>query len=294
MRFSIITPTFNRVGRLARAIQSVIDQSFPAFEHIVVDGGSTDGTGELLATFPHLTVISEPDEGLYDAINKGIRAADGDVIVILNDDDVLLPVALEVAHQALQKDRSADTFAGQVMVAQDHDDRPVRIGSARLLRMNPRAQVAGTNLFNGRFFRRRIFERVGLFDSRYRASADTEFLGRCFLAGVTVTYVEQPVYQYTIHPDALTFHGGALEEEFIVERMDIAEDHLSMARDDTARRYWRRWMWWWTFYRAVRWGSRRTWTDFGRLVKAEPAGVPDFLLQCAWHALTRSERRGRA
>lgn len=294
VRFSIITPTLNRAERLAQAIQSANHQSVAPFEHIIVDGGSTDGTHDLLASFPNLTLISGPDAGLYDAINKGIRLAQGEVIVLLNDDDLLLPNALGVARRALDNDPLADMFAGQVVVKQEGGHGPpVLIGSARLRELNPRAHAAGTNLFNARFFRRHVFDRVGTFDIRYLASADTEFLGRCFLAGVTVASVEEPVYQYTVHSGAITFHGEPLAEPLIAERIEIARDHLSAPIDRAAHSYWRRWLWWWTFYRAIRWGSLGRWAAFGRLVKEEPTGVADFVVQCGWHLTTRAERRGR-
>ena len=93
MRISIVTPTLNRAHFLAQAIDSVLAQNDSDVEHIVVDGISTDGTVELLARYPHLRVIREPDTGLYDALNKGLRAATGDMIGWLNSDDLFAPDA---------------------------------------------------------------------------------------------------------------------------------------------------------------------------------------------------------
>lgn len=293
--FSVITPTLDRAEQLAQAIASVNDQSVAPLEHIIVDGGSTDGTHQVLAGFPHLKVISEPDQGLYDAINKGIRIAQGDVLVFLNDDDILLPDALEAALNAFAASPWADTFAGRVVVGpEDPTLAPVVIGSPRLQRMNPRAHTSGTNLFNARFFRRDVFDRVGLFDSRYVASADTEFLGRCFLANVSVVPVASPVYRYVVHAGALTFHGNRLSEELIRERIEIAKDRVDSTDSIRTTRYWRRWLWWWTFYRALRWGSASRWTEFGQLVREDPLGSFDFIAQCFWHAATRRERHGRS
>ena len=77
-RLSIVTPCLNRAATIGAAIDSVLAQGEPGVQHIVVDGGSTDGTAEILARYPHLTVIREKDRNLYDAINKGLRAARGD------------------------------------------------------------------------------------------------------------------------------------------------------------------------------------------------------------------------
>ncbi|MDV7390150.1 glycosyltransferase, partial [Arthrospira platensis SPKY1] len=89
MKISIITVTLNRCDTLRDALESVLGQTIPV-EYIIVDGGSTDGTLELLATYGGriARVISEPDQGIYDAMNKGIRAATGDIIGMLNADDV--------------------------------------------------------------------------------------------------------------------------------------------------------------------------------------------------------------
>ena len=92
--FSIVTPTLNRRELLEWTLRSIRGQSYPDLEHVVVDGGSTDGTLALLAefegTYP-LRWISEPDGGMYNAINKGLRMASGDILAYLNSDDLYFP-----------------------------------------------------------------------------------------------------------------------------------------------------------------------------------------------------------
>ena len=89
---------------LVEALASVARQDWPEIEHIVVDGGSTDGTLELVANRPELRLIDGPDQGVYDALNKGIAAATGDVICFLNSDDALEPGALAAAAAAFSED----------------------------------------------------------------------------------------------------------------------------------------------------------------------------------------------
>ena len=84
MKISVITASLNRKDLIRWAVQSVLDQRYSEFEHWIIDGGSTDGTLELLKDYPHVKIISEPDCGVYDAWNKGISHAEGDVISILN------------------------------------------------------------------------------------------------------------------------------------------------------------------------------------------------------------------
>ena len=91
MRITIVTPSLNRGSMLADALESVVAQNDPDLEHIVVDGGSTDTTAEVLARFPTVKVLRGADRNLYEALNKGVRAATGDVIGFLNTDDRLSP-----------------------------------------------------------------------------------------------------------------------------------------------------------------------------------------------------------
>lgn len=88
MKISVITVCFNSAQTLARSLQSVADQDWPYIEHIVIDGESTDETPQILQKFSHLVaLVSEPDNGVYDAMNKGLKLATGDVICFLNADD---------------------------------------------------------------------------------------------------------------------------------------------------------------------------------------------------------------
>src|SRR5215471_807201 len=94
-RISVITPSFNSLHTIRETIESVRSSDYANWEHIVMDGGSTDGTVELLKQYPHLIWVSEKDEGHYHAMNKGIARASGDVVNILNADDCFRPGALK-------------------------------------------------------------------------------------------------------------------------------------------------------------------------------------------------------
>ncbi len=93
--FSVITPSFNQAAYIEDTIRAVLWQGIPSFEHIVVDGGSTDGTLEILQRYPHLRWISEPDKGQSDALNKGLRLARGEIVAWINSDDFHLPGAFQ-------------------------------------------------------------------------------------------------------------------------------------------------------------------------------------------------------
>src|ERR1700737_4047233 len=100
---SIVTPCLNSAATLQQTLDSVRDQGYPVVQHIVVDAGSGDGTLDLLAAAPGIEYISEPDEGLSDGLNKGIRMSRGDLIGWLNADDVYLPGALQAVGRAYQE-----------------------------------------------------------------------------------------------------------------------------------------------------------------------------------------------
>ena len=87
MKISILTPSYNSGKYIERAIESVVDQGYDNWEHIIVDGGSTDGTAVILKKYPHLKWISEPDKGQSDAMNKAFEMSNGDIIGYLNADD---------------------------------------------------------------------------------------------------------------------------------------------------------------------------------------------------------------
>src|SRR5947207_14174871 len=93
-RISVVTPSFNSVSTISETIESVRTQDYTNWEHIVVDGGSQDGTVAVLQACPHLLWASEKDEGLFHAMNKGIARASGNVVVVLNADDCFSPGAL--------------------------------------------------------------------------------------------------------------------------------------------------------------------------------------------------------
>jgi glycosyltransferase involved in cell wall biosynthesis len=112
-RISVVTSSYNQGQFIESTIQSVLAQNYPDLEHIVVDGMSTDGTPEVLARYPHLRVIREPDTGQADAINKGFRAATGDILCFLNSDDTFEPGALSRVVQEIDPARGRHVVMGR-------------------------------------------------------------------------------------------------------------------------------------------------------------------------------------
>jgi len=118
-KISILSPSFNSENTIEKAILSVIKQGYPNFEHIICDGGSTDGTAEILKKYPHLKWISEPDKGQCDAMNKAFEMSDGDIISYLNTDDYYQRGAFEKIAKAFESDESAEMVVGNLFFQED-------------------------------------------------------------------------------------------------------------------------------------------------------------------------------
>jgi glycosyltransferase involved in cell wall biosynthesis len=110
---TIVTPSFNQGNFIAETIESVMAQNYPNMEHIVMDGGSTDDTLEVLKRYPHLKIVSEQDRGQADAINKGFALATGDIWAFLNSDDTFLPGALQRVAQEIDPTQGRQVVMGR-------------------------------------------------------------------------------------------------------------------------------------------------------------------------------------
>lgn len=294
---SIVTPTFNRGHLIGTAIDSAWQQSSLPFEHIVIDGASSDDTLQRLARFPQLKVISEPDSGLYDAINKGIRMAAGDVIVLLNSDDQLLPGAIAAAQQAFAENPEAASACGRVLLGQSgaagHD---FEIGNSAMQQLRAGDVISGLPLTNARFFRRDVFEKVGGFDQRFPVLADRDFLGRFHLAGLSTAVIDRVVYRYNAHPSSLTFGAPHATAGQLREAIELARYRLAGSRSGAELEFYRQWLTWAVFYaagRAVRSGRL---FDAGATLNLALGGgisIAALLRQLKWHLETRAERHGR-
>ena len=176
MKLSVITVCRNAARSIEHAVRSVSAQTYEDIEYIIIDGGSTDETLELLKPWRGDidVLVSEPDAGIYDAMNKGIRKSQGDAIYFLNADDYFYSSrAVELMADFMRGHPEADVVYGGIEVRMED--------VAPHLFMPPPAEealeflVSGSLPHQATFARRRAFARTGLFDTRYRSHADYEW-----------------------------------------------------------------------------------------------------------------------
>lgn len=194
MKITIITAVYNRAGTVAGAIESVARQTYPEIEHLIIDGASTDGT--LAAIEPlrrsAMRVISEPDKGIYDALNKGLTLASGEVVGLVHSDDFLAHDQVIERVMAEFADSRVDAVYGDLDYVSAADPANVvrhwkagAFSPAKLRRgwMPPHPAL---------FVRRRVWEQHGMFDTRYRIAADYDAILRWFGAGaIRAVYLPQ-------------------------------------------------------------------------------------------------------
>lgn len=175
---TIITAVYNGSSTIGDCLKSVNSQTLPA-EHIIIDGASTDNTRDIVREInPHALIFSEPDNGIYDAMNKGIRLASGDIIGILNADDFYVdPHVFETVKNAFADSEIEACYSDLVYVDKEKKDRIVRYWKSCPYRdgLFEKGWVPPHPTF---FVRREVYERFGLFDLDYKIAADFELMVR--------------------------------------------------------------------------------------------------------------------
>jgi glycosyltransferase involved in cell wall biosynthesis len=204
---SVIMPVLNAAATLPRALASLAEQQ-AAYETIIVDGGSTDATPEIAAAAPAARVIAAPGSSIYQAINLGLAPARAAIVVLLNADDMLLPGALGAGIAALTAAPDAEIACGRAsFVEEDPAGRlsPVpEIDRRAAGPMSLTLITTGPLSINRLFLRRRVFERIGLFDTTLRYAADRDWVLRAMLAGVPIAEIDAALYRYVVHPGSST------------------------------------------------------------------------------------------
>ena len=236
-KISIVTPVFNQVNFIEQTIQSVIGQQYPSLEYIIVDGGSTDGTLEIIEKYRHriTRVISEPDNGMYDALNKGFQLSTGELMAWINADDLYHYNSFFIVAELFSKYADVEFLMGQPTTF-DEQNRCVFVSELRqwgkfdflISRTNWPIQQEST------FWRRSIWERAGGYIStEYKLAGDCELWTRFFMkANGRLNLVSALLGGFRSHHNQLSSNrsGYSQEVKTIYERVQKSPDDLKAVR----------------------------------------------------------------
>ena len=194
-KISIITIAYNSEKTIEQTIKSVISQSYPHKEYIIVDGLSTDNTLNIVNSYANQIdcIISETDKGISDAFNKGINKATGDLIVLINSDDELLPEALQIVSDTW--DGKSDVWSGDYTAWNEQTGQSFTICPSLDFPTPPYFRRA---VHQGRFITKKLYERIGLYDESIRYPMDLEFLMRAYRNGATFQYIPHSVAKFRL------------------------------------------------------------------------------------------------
>ncbi|MFR3186660.1 MAG: glycosyltransferase family 2 protein [Phocaeicola sp.] len=196
MKVTIITACYNRERTIRGCIERILAQDYPDIEYIVVDGASTDGSLSVIQEYKEriAKIISEPDKGMYEAINKGLRAATGEVVGLVHSDDFLFsPHTVSHIVERFRETHADFLYGDGLFVDADRTDKVVRNwigGEYRLWKVRH-----GWLPLHPTSLRREVMERKGLYNESYKIAADSDFLFRYLLGGeLSVTYLCMGIY----------------------------------------------------------------------------------------------------
>lgn len=235
-KISVITPSFNQAQYIAETIESVLSQDYPHLEYIVIDGGSTDGSAEIIRRHDSRLAdwISEPDRGQAHAINKGFARCTGDLVAWLNSDDVYLPGALRAVGEAYAAN-SGRIIAGAVINHWEESGREQvilqRLEMSRMLRFWSREWSWHQP---GIFFPRAALAKAGSLDETMHYCMDYDLVLR-LLPQSEVFAFDQPLVRFRIHDSAKG--GGDNFDQFLTEWSSVSKRHWAENGDRYSREH---------------------------------------------------------
>lgn len=218
---SVITATFNSEAYLGETIKSVISQTYENIEYIIIDGCSTDSTLDIIRKYDDKIASwrSEPDQNMYDAINKGIALSNGDIIAVLNSDDKYYdPGTIEFVVEMFSKHPNIDGLYGDLIkLYREHTQykRLFQVNYEKYLLSRKGTFIPHITLF----IKRASLQNIGPYNTRYNYAADYDFILRC-LKNAKLKYINSPLAFFRLHSKSITASGKIYQE-----KLSILKDH---------------------------------------------------------------------
>jgi glycosyltransferase involved in cell wall biosynthesis len=208
-KISVITPSYNQGQFLERTILSILNQNYPNVEYIIIDGGSTDNSVEIIKKYEtHIAYwVSEKDRGQTDAINKGMRKATGDIVCWINSDDILLPGALQIVARYFNKHPDIE-FLNGLTVRIDKNDKILGIGHILNNKWFHKRGIYNISQ-QGMFWKKCIFDKVGELDETFHYAMDTEWIIRLYENKIKMARINKPLGAIRIHESTKTAFANA-------------------------------------------------------------------------------------
>lgn len=236
MMFTIITISFNSENTIKRTINSILCQRCKDYEYIIIDGASKDRTVDIIKSYEgkfegRMRWISEPDKGIYNAMNKGIRMAKGDIIGIVNSDDWLEIDSLEILNNVLQKDpeNKKKILTGEMLFHYEDGTTQHYHTSYEKYEFFSKRYRMGLN-HPATFVPKSVYNKIGLYDESFKLYADANFIINCYNANIGVIFINKILSNMS--------DGGASNSR----SMNMIKDSLLMIKKHSKSRrekYWR-------------------------------------------------------
>lgn len=221
---SIITVCLNAEKHLEQTLQSVLSQSYDNIEYIIIDGGSKDNTLNIIRNYENRIAywVSEPDRGIYNAMNKGILSCTGEIVYFLNADDYLYDEKVIETVVNYFVENSLKVVFGNIVVVDPSDNFRLELGKETTIKEIKKGIMAP---HQGTFMRKEVLIDNNLFDEEYKIAADFELLVKCFIKGYKSLYIDKIIALFRLTGASSKLQGAVLA---IAEVRTIIRKHFDL------------------------------------------------------------------
>lgn len=222
---SIVTPSFNQGTFIEETIRSLVLQGYPNLEYIIVDGGSTDETVDIIKKYePWITYwVSEPDRGQTDAVNKGFLRSNGEILAWLNSDDTFEPGALHSIAIFMARNPKIDVVYGNVKIIDEYSHKLTELRSVPFNAQAFLYETVHIAAQSAVFWKRQLFFDVGMLDEAYSYAMDRHLLVKFIAEGARFGFLRKCLGTYRVHGSSKTFGTADKSKQELLKIQEIAK-----------------------------------------------------------------------